>query len=40
MSLDLDMRLSRAWYALVSVERSDGDVERNASVHASIVYRF
>jgi hypothetical protein len=39
-ALDLDVRLSRGWYALVSGERSDGDVERNASVHGSIVYRF
>jgi hypothetical protein len=39
-SLDLDVRLSPGWYALVSGERSDGDVERNTSVHGSIVYRF
>ncbi len=38
--LDLDLRLSRGWYALVSGERSNGDVERSSRVHASVVLRF
>jgi len=39
-ALDLDVRLARAWYALVSGERSAGTVENNARVHASAVWRF
>jgi hypothetical protein len=39
-ALDLDARVSRSWYMLLSGERSEGDTEENQQGHASAVYRF
>ncbi|MBZ0269894.1 hypothetical protein K8I85_17215, partial [bacterium] len=39
-SLDLDARISPAWYALLSLERNSGEDERNTQVYANALYRF
>jgi len=39
-SLDVDARLSQAWYGILSVERNGGDQERNTQVYANALYRF
>ena len=40
IALDLDARISRGWYALISAERSHGETEDNRQTHVSVVYRF
>jgi hypothetical protein len=39
-SIDLDARISPAWFALLSLERNSGDEERNTQVYANALYRF
>ena len=39
-SADLDCRITQAWLLLVSVETSEGDVEKSTQVYTSAVYRF
>jgi len=39
-SADLDCRITQAWLLLVSVETSEGDVEKSTQVYSSAVYRF
>jgi len=38
--LDVDLALGRAWYLLLSIERNDGNLEKNDQAYAGLTVRF